>query len=193
MAQTILVVDDDPVQRRLLETAITRSGMQVVTAPGGQPALDLINGPRGEQITLVLLDLDHFKRINDTMGHAAGDALLVEIAKRLASAIRSGDLAARLGGDEFAILMQCRGANYAALANRLSKSITKPLAFGSTTLIPSGTIGYTVYPEDASGTEDLLKNADRALYQAKEQRRGSWKQWKPESSDTERRRLADRK
>ena len=57
MAQTILVVDDDPVQRRLLETAITRSGMQVVTAPGGQPALDLINGPRGEQITLMMLDL----------------------------------------------------------------------------------------------------------------------------------------
>jgi len=57
MAQTVLVVDDDPVQRRLLETAITRSGMQVVTAPGGQPALDLINGPRGEQITLMLLDL----------------------------------------------------------------------------------------------------------------------------------------
>ncbi len=57
MAQTILVVDDDPVQRRLLETAISRSGMQVVTAPGGQPALDLINGPRGDQITLMLLDL----------------------------------------------------------------------------------------------------------------------------------------
>ena len=53
MAQTILVVDDDPVQRRLLETAITRSGMSVVTAPGGQPALDLIGGPRGEQITLI--------------------------------------------------------------------------------------------------------------------------------------------
>ena len=57
MAQTILVVDDDPVQRRLLETAITRSGMHVITAPGGSPALDLINGPRGEQITLMLLDL----------------------------------------------------------------------------------------------------------------------------------------
>ena len=57
MAQTILVVDDDPVQRRLLEAAITRSGMQVVTAPGGQPALDLISGPRGDQITLVMLDL----------------------------------------------------------------------------------------------------------------------------------------
>src|SRR5476649_1667718 len=57
MAQTILVVDDDPVQRRLLETAITRSGMTVVTAPGGQPALDLINGVRGDQITLVMLDL----------------------------------------------------------------------------------------------------------------------------------------
>ena len=57
MAQTILVVDDDPVQRRLLETAITRSGMQVVTAPGGGPAMDLINGPRGDQITLMLLDL----------------------------------------------------------------------------------------------------------------------------------------
>src|SRR3977135_4196744 len=57
MAQTILVVDDDPVQRRLLETAITRSGMHVVTAPGGAPALELINGPRGEQIALMLLDL----------------------------------------------------------------------------------------------------------------------------------------
>src|SRR6201989_3667183 len=57
MPQTILVVDDDPVQRRLLETAISRSGMNVVTAPGGQPALDLVNGPRGEQITLMMLDL----------------------------------------------------------------------------------------------------------------------------------------
>src|SRR6185437_2196334 len=57
MAQTILVVDDDPVQRRLLEAAITRAGMNVVTAPGGQPALDLIHGPRGEQIALMLLDL----------------------------------------------------------------------------------------------------------------------------------------
>src|SRR6202012_5044492 len=57
MAQTILVVDDDPVQRRLLEAAITRNGMTVVTAPGGQPALDLVNGPRGDQITLMLLDL----------------------------------------------------------------------------------------------------------------------------------------
>src|ERR1700759_908469 len=57
MAQTILVVDDDPVQRRLLEAAITRSGMHVVTAPGGAPALELINGPKGEQISLVLLDL----------------------------------------------------------------------------------------------------------------------------------------
>ena len=57
MAQTVLVVDDDPVQRRLLEAAIARSGMQVVTAPGGQPAMDLINGPRGDQITLILLDL----------------------------------------------------------------------------------------------------------------------------------------
>jgi CheY-like chemotaxis protein len=57
MAQTILVVDDDPVQRRLLEAAISRSGMQVVTAPGGQPDIDLINGPRGDQITLILLDL----------------------------------------------------------------------------------------------------------------------------------------
>src|SRR6185503_18901527 len=57
MTQTILVVDDDPVQRRLLETAITRSGMTVVTAPGGQPALDLIAGPKGDHITLMLLDL----------------------------------------------------------------------------------------------------------------------------------------
>ena len=57
MAQTILVVDDDPVQRRLLETAISRSGMTVLTAPGGQPALDLIGGPKGDQITLMLLDL----------------------------------------------------------------------------------------------------------------------------------------
>ena len=57
MAQTILVVDDDPVQRRLLESAISRSGMHVVTAPGGTPALELIGGPRGEQISLVMLDL----------------------------------------------------------------------------------------------------------------------------------------
>lgn len=134
------------------------------------------------EVAVMILDLDHFKAVNDSFGHAVGDALLVEVARRIEAATRRGDLAARLGGDEFAILMFApRGSSAAAgLAARILKNIVKPLTIDNVALLPSGTIGYSIFPHDPSDAEGLLRNADRALYRAKAAGRGTSKVFDPE-------------
>ncbi|MDW6026183.1 diguanylate cyclase [Mesorhizobium sp. BAC0120] len=136
------------------------------------------------QLVVMLVDLDRFKEVNDTFGHPAGDALLVEIAQRLQKVMRRGDFVARLGGDEFAILISEPTADIAemGLPERLSKVLAQPIKFGDVTHLPGGTIGYTVFPHDPSDADGLLKNADRALYLAKSRRRGSWAAYDPTAS-----------
>ncbi len=133
----------------------------------------------GSELVVMLLDLDRFKEVNDTLGHAAGDALLVEVAQRLSSAVRPGDVVARLGGDEFALLLP--GSQEipvdVMVATRLMAALVQPMTFGGETLLPGGTIGYTLLSEDDADAEGLLKHADAALYEAKARRRGSWKKW----------------
>jgi diguanylate cyclase (GGDEF)-like protein/PAS domain S-box-containing protein len=133
------------------------------------------------ELVVMLLDLDRFKEVNDNFGHAMGDLLLVEIARRLEKAIRRGDLAARLGGDEFAVLMYgpTDGTGDVSLATRIMTNLVQPLKMDDVTLLPGGTIGYTVFPKDPADPEGLLKNADRALYQAKARGRGTWKAYDP--------------
>ncbi len=133
------------------------------------------------ELVVMILDLDRFKEVNDTLGHAAGDALLVEVSRRLERAVRRGDFVARLGGDEFAILMPCEtgGTGDVSLASRIMKALTKPVKIGDVTLLPCGTLGYTVYPKDKSDSDGLMKHADLALYQAKSRRRGTWKSYDP--------------
>ncbi|WP_244661706.1 diguanylate cyclase domain-containing protein [Mesorhizobium huakuii] len=139
----------------------------------------LVEKARSEdgELVVMLLDLDRFKEVNDNFGHAVGDMLLVEIARRLEKAIRRGDMVARLGGDEFAVLMYgpTDGTGDVSLATRIMKNLVQPLKMDDVTLLPGGTIGYTVYPKDQADPEGLLKNADRALYQAKARGRGTWK------------------
>lgn len=132
-------------------------------------------------LVVMLLDLDRFKEVNDTFGHAVGDKLLVEVARRLQKSIRRGDIAVRLGGDEFAILAlgQTDGTGDAGLAARIMKNLTRPLSLGDVTLLPGGTIGYTVHPADSSDAEGLLTNADKALYRAKARGRGTWEKYDP--------------
>lgn len=134
-----------------------------------------------EELMVMLLDLDHFKQVNDTHGHAAGDTLLKEVSRRLEGAVRLGDHVARLGGDEFALLLP-RGKglfNDAAQVAHLVKKLAAPMEAGEAVLTPSATIGYTLASRDAADAEGLLKNADRALYQAKSRRRGTWRLWSP--------------
>ncbi|PTE09132.1 diguanylate cyclase domain-containing protein [Mesorhizobium helmanticense] len=148
----------------------------------------LVDKARSEsgELVVMLLDLDRFKEVNDNFGHAVGDMLLVEIARRLEKAIRRGDMVARLGGDEFAVLMYgpTDGTGDVSLATRIMKNLSQPLKMDDVTLLPGGTIGYTVFPRDQADPEGLLKNADKALYQAKARGRGTWKAYDPNAVAT---------
>ncbi|MGE3830713.1 MAG: diguanylate cyclase [Parvibaculaceae bacterium] len=141
----------------------------------------LLEGAQADKSELVvmLIDLDRFKEVNDRLGHDMGDKLLIAAARRIEATVRRGDIAARLGGDEFAVLMTgpMESTNAPGLADRLTRNLATPLAFDGITLIPSGTIGFTLFPADDSDYEGLLRNADRALYNAKARRRGTWAQF----------------
>ena len=123
----------------------------------------------GIQAGLVYLDLSRFKRINDTLGHEAGDAVLVEVARRIQSCLRGSDTAARIGGDEFACLLAEVGGERGALAvaHRISEQLSAPFELGDRTLHVDAQIGVSLYPEHAPDFEGLLAAADRAMYRTK--------------------------
>ncbi|HYI42299.1 MAG TPA: EAL domain-containing protein, partial [Sphingomicrobium sp.] len=127
------------------------------------------------QIALHCLDLDQFKAINDTLGHPAGDTLLIEAGKRLVEAAR-GHFVARLGGDEFVVLQTLGAERYSVdrLARVLLAAVARPLSIADNELTPSTSIGIAIAPADGSDPGTLLKNADLALYRAKEAGRGTF-------------------
>jgi diguanylate cyclase (GGDEF)-like protein len=124
---------------------------------------------------LLLLDLDHFKEINDTLGHAAGDLLLQEVALRLRGAVRDEDLVARLGGDEFAVLLTGLPSpqDAAPVADAILKRLAEPVNYQGLHLPIEGSIGIACHPADATDANELFRRADVAMYQAKTDR-GSW-------------------
>jgi diguanylate cyclase (GGDEF)-like protein/PAS domain S-box-containing protein len=124
----------------------------------------------GAPITIMMLDLDKFKAVNDTLGHPVGDLLLAEVGRRLKSTIRESDLLARLGGDEFAIIQQGTSNQHEsaiALALRIVNAIAKPFDLNGHEASIGVSIGITMAPEHGSEPEELLKHADLALYEAK--------------------------
>ncbi|MFL9841124.1 EAL domain-containing protein [Sphingomonas sp. ST-64] len=131
--------------------------------------------------TLLIIDIDHLKRVNDGIGHDAGDALLREVANRLTEAVRCGDMVARLGGDEFAILLpglreptEIQEVEQAILAR-----LTEPFSYAGRLLECQGSMGASIYPEHGNSRVDLLKNADVALYAAKSSLRGKMVVFEP--------------
>ena len=132
---------------------------------------------RGECLAMLCLDLDHFKSVNDTLGHPIGDELLKLVADRLRGCTREPDTIARLGGDEFAIIMtKMQKANDAAtLARRIRESIIKPYQIEGHQIITDISIGISVSPDDGTEPDELLKNADMALYGAKTDGRGTYR------------------
>jgi diguanylate cyclase (GGDEF)-like protein len=123
----------------------------------------------GNFLAIGIMDLDHFKETNDTLGHAAGDDLLKTVAGRLIGALRAGDSAARLGGDEFGILLNLKAPeDLTEAANRVLDAVQKPIQWGDETIFVAARLGLTVYPLDRADRTGLLRHADAALYNAKE-------------------------
>ncbi|GAB6054281.1 hypothetical protein JCM17960_31010 [Magnetospira thiophila] len=123
----------------------------------------------GFRLALMFIDLDRFKWVNDTLGHAAGDQLLQQAAARLVKCVRESDTVARLGGDEFTVILS--QINHTRDVERVASKILEELStmflIDNTDVFISGSIGITVYPDDAEDLETLLKNADSAMYRAK--------------------------
>jgi len=128
----------------------------------------------GGKAALLLIDLDHFKTVNDTLGHAVGDRLLCEVATRLRSCLPAGGFVARIGGDEFAVIHpDITGAEQASeLAQAIEAVLADPVMSQGQALHTGGSIGITLFPDHAKKAEDLLKGADLALYRAKSLGRG---------------------
>ena len=126
-------------------------------------------------VAIMFLDLDRFKNINDTLGHALGDQLLRQVARRIEHCVREGDTVARLGGDEFVIVLEHINHvdNAALVAGKILDTLTKPMHLSGHEVIVSASIGITIYPFDDDNIDDLLKDADAAMYRAKERGRNN--------------------
>jgi diguanylate cyclase (GGDEF)-like protein len=127
------------------------------------------------EFALLFLDLDKFKHVNDTLGHEVGDELLRQVAARLLASVRVSDVVARLGGDEFVVLLEGAGAgaNAARVAKKIALAHTKAFDISHHRVHTSTSIGIGLYPQDAGDAAQLMKNADTAMYHAKQNRRGS--------------------
>ena len=131
---------------------------------------------RRQSLAVMFLDLDHFKRVNDTLGHSAGDELLVKAADRLRRCIRSDDTVARVGGDEFLLLMNGIGreADAATMARKILQVISEPFLIQKRELFVEASIGIGLFPGDGENAEMLVANVDTAMYRAKETGRNSF-------------------
>jgi diguanylate cyclase (GGDEF)-like protein len=132
---------------------------------------ELINAQRdGASVGILFLDLDRFKRANDTLGHAAGDNLLRQAATRIAETLRAGDTVARPGGDEFTVLLGGLGSarDAGTVARGLIKALSRPFEIDGHTIYVGASVGIAIYPQDGTSGADLLKKADSAMYRAKE-------------------------
>jgi len=134
-----------------------------------------------KKVAVLFLDLDGFKHINDSLGHPIGDQLLQSIAKRIVNCVRAADTVSRQGGDEFVVLLSEveRSEDVALTARRILQTIAQPHPIGQHDLHVTTSIGLSVYPDDGRDAETLIKNADTAMYQAKENGHNSYRFFKP--------------
>ncbi len=142
----------------------------------------LSNSTRGQAFALHFIDLDQFKQVNDTLGHSRGDLLLEAVAQRLRDTVRSSDLVARFGGDEF-IVLQSPIANeneVLALAERILHAVGTTYDIDDNEVMISASIGIAIAPTDGKNADEILRNADMALYRAKAESRDTWRFFKPQ-------------
>lgn len=128
------------------------------------------------RVAVLFLDLDHFKRINDTRGHATGDLVLRDVAAKIRSQVRRDDTAARLGGDEFVVILEdfSESAHVIHVAEKLRQELTLPLTINGNELMVGTSIGIALFPEDGETASQLLQCADTAMYEAKSRGRNAY-------------------
>ncbi|NEV62641.1 EAL domain-containing protein [Thiorhodococcus minor] len=143
-------------------------------------------------LAVLFIDLDHFKEVNDSLGHTAGDQLLKAAAGRLVACLREGDTVARLGGDEFVVIAEdaCTASDASVIASLIQSAFNEPLdpSLGDFCITPS--IGISLYPQDGTDTETLLRNADAAMYRAKSDGRKAFRFYSADMTEQARERLA---
>ncbi|WP_137221959.1 EAL domain-containing protein [Shewanella sp. MEBiC00475] len=151
----------------------------------------LLSERQDNHFALMFLDLDYFKEINDSLGHDMGDVLLLETADRLKKSVRENDLVARLGGDEFTIVLtnlaDFNGVE--RVAQQILKTLAEPYILGDQIAHISGSIGITLFPDDAKTTDTLLKNADQAMYTSKSSGRNRFNYFTPAMQDHAQKRI----
>ena len=131
----------------------------------------------GTRLALMFLDLDHFKNINDSLGHQAGDHVLTEVAARLSATLRGADSIGRQGGDEFLLLLDglTAATDAGPLAEKVVAALSQPVLYNGQSLKVSCSVGISIYPDDANNEADLMRNADLAMYAAKEAGRNAFR------------------
>ncbi|RJF97821.1 putative bifunctional diguanylate cyclase/phosphodiesterase [Noviherbaspirillum saxi] len=145
----------------------------------------------GGSVGLLLLDLDNFKIVNDTLGHHSGDILLKVVARRLLECLRSGDVLCRIGGDEFAVILESVGASDGeGAAERILAALTAPFDVDVHEIYVTASVGISRYPADARDLETLTRNADTAMYQAKGKGKNAYEKFHPELDRRVRNRLS---
>ncbi len=133
-------------------------------------------------LAILFIDLDHFKRVNDALGHQVGDQMLRAVADRLHPALRGSDTLCRIGGDEFIVIVDTfdTTGDLEALAQKIITAVQQPLQLGNTRLSPSCSVGISIYPTDSSDRNDLVTMADTAMYSAKNRGRGCYAFYQPQ-------------
>jgi diguanylate cyclase (GGDEF)-like protein len=137
------------------------------------------------QVAVLFIDLDRFKAVNDTYGHAVGDTLLKQVAARLGECVRSGDTVARLSGDEFAVVLSgmAKADDAGMVAQKVVNALAAPFELDGHQAYISASIGVSLYPGDGDQVDTLLKNADTAMYRAKQQGRNGYQFYLPEMNE----------
>ena len=144
----------------------------------------------GSQVALAFLDLDNFKDVNDTLGHSAGDELLVNFAQRLRAQSKATDILGRLGGDEFVLILPNHDATEATLvASRITQSLATPIKIATRQVPMSASIGISIYPDTATDIDTLIQQADAAMYQAKRAGRSTFRLFSAEMNGLAKERL----